>query len=127
MRRAAALATLLASVLAPPAHADAASRGEVAFELRDKRVQAVGLAASAGEVAVYARLTETAARALARRPPPGHVVVVHAGALPLTRVRVRDALRARPARTIQSTPMPAYRARALARALRHPCSPAESR
>ena len=125
--RAAALATLLASVLASPAQADTASRGEVAFELCDERVQAVGLAASAGEVAVHARLTETAARALARRPPPGHVVVVHAGALPFTRFVVRDALRAHPPRAIQSTPMPASRARALKRALQHPCSSPASR
>jgi len=121
------LGLLLAGIVAAPVQADVGPRGEATFELCRERVQAVSLEESDGEMAVYVRLTESAAQALAERAPAGRPVDVRAGRERFTRFVVREALRARPPRTIQSTPGSASRARALERALRQPCAPTASR
>ena len=120
--RAAAGVALMAAVLAAPVQAGASP----AFELCRERVEAVRLAPAGDGVSVHVRLTESAAQSLARQAPAGQPVVVRAGAMPFARFVVRDALRTRPARAIQSTSRSAREARALERALRQSCSPTES-
>ncbi|QGT78921.1 hypothetical protein GM160_08450 [Guyparkeria halophila] len=121
--RAAALAVLLSAALAAPAQAGP----PLAFDLCRERVEAVRFVPAEDEVSVHVRLTESAARELARETNAGRPVDIGAGREWFARFVVRDALRDRPPRTIRSTLRPPKLARALEAALQRPCAPVESR